>query len=138
MKIEKKAKPKLTSLDPESKEEFRFAEYPLYYIGQIQRQNFANLSAALKPYNLIPLEWRALAQLQELDGLSVSELAKIVISERSALSRVIGSMEEKGLVRRSQAKEDQRATLVFLTKQGLFENIWLGHWRVSRTRKKTI
>jgi|AP95_1055475.scaffolds.fasta_scaffold08759_2 DNA-binding MarR family transcriptional regulator len=119
MKIDKQAKPKMISLDPDSDEAFRFSEYPMFYIGHIQRQNFINLSAALKTFDLIPLEWRALAQLQEKDGVSVSELAEIVISERSALSRVIGTMESKGLVKRLPDKKDQRATQVLLTKKGL-------------------
>lgn len=119
MKIEKKEKPKLTSLDPDSPEPFRFGEYPLYYIGQIQRQNFSNLSEALRPFSLIPLEWRALAQLQERDGISISELAGIIISERSALSRVVGAMEKKGFLRRAPDGEDQRVTLVYITELGL-------------------
>jgi DNA-binding MarR family transcriptional regulator len=125
MASKKQPSHKIMSLDPNSKEGFGFAEYPIFFIGQIQRKNFKNLSVALKPFGLIPLEWRTLAQLQEEDGLSVSELAEIVISERSALSRLMGSMENKGLLKRIVSKKDQRETLVKLTKKGrqVFEEI---------------
>ena len=125
MVSKKQSSQKITSLEPNSREGFSLAEYPIFFIGQIQRKNFKNLSAALKPFGLIPLEWRTLAQLQEEDGLSVSELAEIVVSERSALSRLMGSMEEKGLLKRLVSKKDQRETLVKLTKKGrqVFEEI---------------
>lgn len=59
-----------------------------------------------------------LKYLQEQDGRKQNDLAFITNRSKTALSRLIHTMEKKGLVRRSSSKTDMRINHVFLTPFG--------------------
>lgn len=52
------------------------------------------------------------------DGIAVSELARILRSSLPATSRLLGTLERRGLVARRQDPADRRKTLVTLTDAG--------------------
>ncbi|MGI6536687.1 MAG: MarR family winged helix-turn-helix transcriptional regulator [Eggerthellaceae bacterium] len=52
------------------------------------------------------------------DGIAVSELARILRSSLPATSRLLGTLERRGLVTRRQDPADRRKTLVTLTDAG--------------------
>ncbi len=62
--------------------------------------------------------WRTLSILDEKDGLPISQLAKESFIERTALSRMLDSMEESGLVMRKPREDDRRTIEVFITRKG--------------------
>ena len=72
----------------------------------------------VKRHGLSVTEWRVLATLSDGDGLTVSELADIVLFKQPTLTRIIDRMVRDGLLLRRIDAEDRRRTLVFVTPRG--------------------
>lgn len=97
---------------------FRITAYPMHYFAAIQSQNLANMSKALAPVGISPLEWRILAILAERNGQTVNEITAIAVADRSKISRAINKMVKNGLLVRDDAAIDRRRAAVKLTDQG--------------------
>lgn len=69
----------------------------------------------LREHGLRPLQWVALSALYQQDGMTVSALADYTRSSVSATSRLLGRMEERGLVIRKAVDGNRRALRVCLT-----------------------
>jgi DNA-binding MarR family transcriptional regulator len=72
----------------------------------------------LKNHGLSATEWRVLAALSEHDGVTMTELAELVLFKQPTLTKAIDRMERTQLVQRRTPDEDRRRTLVFLTERG--------------------
>src|SRR5262245_1196008 len=96
---------------------FRILDYPLFDMAKIVAMVHANI-VNRAPNDLTPSKWRVIAHLGERQVLTITELAKLAILERSALSRVVDSLEHEGLVRRKRNPADSRAVDVFMTAAG--------------------
>ncbi len=59
-----------------------------------------------------------LKYLQEKDGIKQNDLAFITNRSKTALTRLIHTMEKKGFVRRQVSESDMRINHVFLTEFG--------------------
>jgi 3-hydroxy-9,10-secoandrosta-1,3,5(10)-triene-9,17-dione monooxygenase reductase component len=59
-----------------------------------------------------------LAALSEHDGVTMTELAELVLFKQPTLTKAIDRMERTQLVQRRTPDEDRRRTLVFLTERG--------------------
>lgn len=68
--------------------------------------------------NLTKNQWVVLKKLKEKDGLPQQELAFLTGRDKTSLTRLINTMEKKGLVARIPSKEDKRINNVYLTKKG--------------------
>jgi DNA-binding MarR family transcriptional regulator len=67
----------------------------------------------------IPLRWYdTLVQLEETDGLRMTELAERILYSKSGFTRIVDRMEEVGLLRRVRPENDRRSILIVLTDQG--------------------
>ncbi len=67
-------------------------------------------------------QWLVLKYLHEKNGLIQNDLAFITDRSKTALTRLIQTMEKKNLVYRVSGKKDKRINRVFLTEKG--ENIF--------------
>jgi DNA-binding MarR family transcriptional regulator len=74
--------------------------------------------AQLRAHGLSATEWRVLAALAERDGLSMGDLAQMVLFRQPTLSKAIDRMERALLVERRMLPEDRRQSLVDLTERG--------------------
>jgi len=63
-------------------------------------------------------QWRALSLLDGQDRQRVGELAKASRTTQPGMTRMLGQLENEGLVRRSPDPEDSRATVVTITADG--------------------
>jgi DNA-binding MarR family transcriptional regulator len=63
-------------------------------------------------------QFSVLAVLWYQDGLSQKEISRQLNRDKTTMTRVIGKMEEKKLVRQKTDTADKRSKLVFLTPQG--------------------
>jgi len=63
-------------------------------------------------------QWRALNVLDSGDGQRVGELAKASRTTQPGMTRLLGQLEQDGLVLRSPDPEDSRATVVTITDAG--------------------
>jgi len=96
---------------------FRILDYPLFDMAKIVSLIHANI-VDLAPGDLTPSRWRVIAHLGERQSLTINELAKLAVLERSALSRVVENLEHEGFVRRSRNAADNRSVEVSLTTAG--------------------
>ncbi|GAA4959838.1 MarR family transcriptional regulator [Nonomuraea thailandensis] len=81
------------------------------------------------------VQFQLLARLHHAsEPLTMTQLADGVVYSRSGLTYQAGLLEKAGLVARSRAPEDERATLVSITAEGraLFERVLPGHVELSR------
>jgi DNA-binding MarR family transcriptional regulator len=60
-------------------------------------------------------QWRALSLLDGSDGQRVGELARASRTTQPGMTRLLGQLEQDGLVLRSPDPEDSRATVVTIT-----------------------
>jgi DNA-binding MarR family transcriptional regulator len=63
-------------------------------------------------------QWVILIKLHQKGGLAQNQLAFITERDKTSLTRLINTMERKGLVIRKKAETDKRVKLVFMTKMG--------------------
>ncbi len=68
--------------------------------------------------NLSKAQWLVLKILQDKDGCIQNDLAIITDRSKTSLTRLIQTMEKKGLIFRKNSKMDKRTNHVFLTKKG--------------------
>jgi DNA-binding MarR family transcriptional regulator len=78
------------------------------------------LERALKPHDLSVSEFEVLERLANDDGdeRRMQELGEAVHLSQSALSRVVGRLEQDGLARRGMCREDRRGIYVCITDAG--------------------
>ena len=93
--------------------------YPTTLIRAIYVRNYTSLKEVLRPFDITPVQWRVLANLQEFDGQNVNALAERSYTDRTNLSRAVTILERDGMVERRREDRDQRNVLVFITAAGL-------------------
>lgn len=85
--------------------------------------------AATQTRNEAPAaQWRALSVLQNSGPTRVGELARQSRTTQPGMTRLVGQLEDLGLVRREDDPSDSRVTLVSVTDAGVRA---LAAWRVQ-------
>jgi 3-hydroxy-9,10-secoandrosta-1,3,5(10)-triene-9,17-dione monooxygenase reductase component len=74
--------------------------------------------AALKNWDLSVPEWRVLACLMDVEGLSVGELAAMALMKQPGLTKVLDRMERDELLARRGTSDDRRRVTIHLTAKG--------------------
>jgi len=74
--------------------------------------------ARLGAWKLTVPEWRVLACLMEVEGLSVGELAAMALMKQPRLTKVLDRMARDGLLKRSTTADDRRRVTLHLTAEG--------------------
>ena len=78
----------------------------------------AAFSDVLDDHGLTLPMWRVLAAIHQEGSLRSGQLATVTSLESWTISRLLGAMAKKGLVRRNHESEDARAVTVHLTEEG--------------------
>ena len=71
----------------------------------------------LEPHGLKLVHWVLLTALWRNDGMTTGELAGYYRSSNMVLTRVLGQMENNGLITRSTDPDDRRIVRIFLTEK---------------------
>jgi DNA-binding MarR family transcriptional regulator len=92
-------------------------------ISQLISQSFLELDEGerllMKRFGLTLTQYWTLVHLEGEEGRSLSELADLLICDKSNMTSVVDYLEEKGLAERKRGKAgDRRYTRVVLTSQG--------------------
>jgi 4-hydroxyphenylacetate 3-hydroxylase, reductase component len=74
--------------------------------------------ATLKTWQLSVPEWRVLACLMDVEGLSVGELAAMALMKQPGLTKVLDRMERDQLLKRRGTTDDRRRVTIHLTPKG--------------------
>ncbi len=103
---------------------FELSTYLPYLLNRAGSRIAESYSRRLKEEHGITLAmWRVLASLHHRNGQRVGELSKMTTIEVSTLSRLLGTMQRKGLLERRRpadhaADSDARTVAIFLTPNG--------------------
>jgi DNA-binding MarR family transcriptional regulator len=74
-------------------------------MSRIIRHGFADrIEEVLRPLGLTLGQWTVLRELTRTPGASASELARAAVHTPQAFSRILHSLQEEGLVERSEAR----------------------------------
>lgn len=102
---------------------FDLDNYVPYLLNRAGSRIATSFAQMLRNHDLTLPIWRVLAALHDDDGQRMGQLAEHTSIEVSTLSRLIGSMERRGLAERVRAgagfgSGDARAVTVHLTRHG--------------------
>jgi DNA-binding MarR family transcriptional regulator len=92
-------------------------------IYQLMSQAFIRLDMAdqqlMKRYGLTMTQSWALVHIEDVEGRSLSELARLLMCDKSNVTSIVDKLEDEGLAVRNRGKAgDRRYTRVVLTEQG--------------------
>lgn len=88
-------------------------------IGRIARRWRQMIDVRLQPYGLTDATWLPLLELDKaLEPLHQKDIAASLGLDNSSMVRVLGALEQKGLVQRVPDCRDRRARAVSLTDEG--------------------
>lgn len=63
-------------------------------------------------------QWRILANLATRGDLTAQDIARITFSHKSTISRAVSELEARRLIQRATDKDDRRALVLRLTREG--------------------
>src|SRR5262245_10381098 len=92
--------------------------YLPYLLNRAGSRIATSFSERIRPLGASLQMWRVLAALREKDGRRMGDLSDTTSIEVSTLTRLVDSMEKKGLVARRRDAEDARAVVLHLTAAG--------------------
>jgi DNA-binding MarR family transcriptional regulator len=94
-------------------------DYLAYLLAQASHLISTEFHAVVRRARLPVLQWRVMATLAEGRSLSVGEVATIVLTPQSTLTRVAERMVLAGLLHRTADAADRRITRIRLSDEGL-------------------
>lgn len=93
-------------------------DYPGKLISMIYRKNQVFWAQYLKEYDITSAEYPVLIALNKSDAITQEEIAACLSIDKSAVTRVIKSLLEKGFIERKKDHEDLRCNRIYLTEKG--------------------
>ena len=93
-------------------------DYLAYLVAQTHRKLHGDLEKTLQSEGVSVEQWRMLEVLSDRRGLSMGEIADLVLMNHPALTKMTDRMVARGLVHRLPDPQDQRRVLVTMTDRG--------------------
>ena len=87
-------------------------------ITLLGRKSQRCIGEALRKHSLTAAEEPFFMSLQHHDGATQEELTALVCVDKAATARAVKSLEDKGILFRTQDEHDRRQNRVFLTEKG--------------------
>ncbi|HEY3655245.1 MAG TPA: MarR family winged helix-turn-helix transcriptional regulator [Steroidobacteraceae bacterium] len=97
---------------------FKFSEWPFYWLTRVADRYVQQLEVALKAIGLDIPGWRVLMQIQGNLRPRVTELAEHAIIKLPTMTKILQRMEAEGLIVSLVSKSDARVTEIMLTPEG--------------------
>jgi DNA-binding MarR family transcriptional regulator len=98
----------------------RFVEgYLGYLLGQANHAVYKDFDAQVRAAGLSSIEWRVLATLHDSPPLTVSDLAKHILSKQPTVTKLVQRMVASGWLVLENDSADQRRTMVRATRAGV-------------------
>ena len=91
---------------------------PGHLIRRLQQIAVAIFMAETSGFEVTPVQYSALLAVRNHPGIDQTTLMQIIAFDRSTIGEVLGRLEAKHLVKRSVARSDRRARLLFITSSG--------------------
>ena len=93
-------------------------EYPGKLISFLYRKSQIFWSQILKEHNITSAEYPVIIVLNKKDGITQEEISSELGLDKSAITRVVKSLLEKGFIERQKNQEDLRCNKIYLTEKG--------------------
>lgn len=93
--------------------------YISYALAAAHRKLHIELSQKLKALNVQVEAWRVLQSLRASEGITMRELAEVVLMNPPTLTKLVDRMVADGLVQRQLSAVDQRRVQLALTDLGI-------------------
>ncbi len=93
-------------------------EYLGYLLGQANHALYKDFDAHVRAAGLSSIEWRVLATLHDGEPMTISQLAREVLSKQPTVTKLVQRMCDHGWVALQADPADQRRTLVVATAAG--------------------
>ena len=93
-------------------------EAPEYFVAALQSQIKDIMNAALRPHGLKLVDWRLLQCLAREGALSVHDLSRLAVVERTVTSRLVDRLIERGFATKAAMETDRRFAMVSITPAG--------------------
>lgn len=97
---------------------FRLNNSPFYLIAHADFRYHEDMERVMAKRGLNKTVYRIMTVLRETTASSVSDLSRIALTKRTTVSRVVERMEKADLVTTASLPEDNRVTMVKITKKG--------------------
>lgn len=94
------------------------ADYLAYLLARASHLISVHFHAHLARRGVPVSSWRVLGSLAQYEGLTVGELARLVLFKQPTLTKVLDRLQSQGLVVRQPQAEDRRKVGLFLTAAG--------------------
>lgn len=91
---------------------------PGHLIRRLQQIAVGIFFEEMKPFDITPMQYAALAAIYDQPGIDQRGLSKLVAIDRSTVGTMLRLMEEKGLIRRKTPEQNQRVKQLFITPAG--------------------
>jgi DNA-binding MarR family transcriptional regulator len=90
-----------------------------YLLDQAAEATSRSFHATYKgEYGMTRTQWRVIANLGKLGGMTARHICRIAHIEKTKVSRAVAALEERNLLVRVQAADDRRAEILSLTPAG--------------------
>ena len=93
-------------------------EYLGYLLGQANHALYKDFDVHVRAAGLTSIEWRVLATLHDGEPLTISQLAREVLSKQPTVTKLVQRMSEQDWVILKADPVDQRRTMVAATTAG--------------------
>lgn len=93
-------------------------EAPEYFVAALQAQIKDIMNAALRAHGLKLVDWRLLQCLAREEALSIHDLSRLAVVERTVTSRLVDRLIERGLATKAAMESDRRFAMVSITPAG--------------------
>jgi DNA-binding MarR family transcriptional regulator len=93
-------------------------DYLLYLLALASHQASGEFHAQLKGLGVPVATWRVLGALVDVEGETVSALARHVLLNQPTLTKMLDRMAAQGLIERTASAGDRRKVLVRITGRG--------------------
>lgn len=84
-------------------------------VGVLYRQSLTYMHHGLKDLGITPLECIFLVSLFDHEGANQEQLSSLLVIDKSATTKAMKSLENKGFVTRNQCRDDKRAKRIYTT-----------------------
>lgn len=93
-------------------------EYPGKHISHIFRKSQMFWTQYLKEYNITSAEYPVLIALYKKEGITQDDIANKLSIDKSAVTRIVKNLLDKGLIERKKDSLDRRYNRIYLTTKG--------------------
>jgi DNA-binding MarR family transcriptional regulator len=96
----------------------RLIEMPGHLIRRLQQISFALFLDQAKAFDVTPVQYAALVAINDHPGIDQTALCNMIAFDRSTIGGVVGRLQRKKLINRSNGAHDRRTKSLHITQAG--------------------